>query len=87
MRLKIKVTGRVQGVFFRASTRDKAVELGLYGFVRNEPDGSVYMEVQGDRKNELVAWVKAGGPPLGRVDEMTMEEGEDMDFSTFEVRH
>ena len=87
MRLQIKVTGRVQGVFFRASTRDKAVELGLYGFVRNEPDGSVYMEVQGDRKNELVAWVKAGGPPLGRVDEMTMEEGEDMDFSTFEVRH
>ncbi len=38
---RIKVTGRVQGVFFRASTKEKAEELGINGWVRNEPDGSV----------------------------------------------
>ena len=48
----IVVRGRVQGVFFRASAAEKAAELRLAGFVRNEPDGSVYMEAEGDETTE-----------------------------------
>ena len=87
VRYKISVKGRVQGVFFRASTRDKANELDLTGFVRNEPNGSVYIEVQGDRKNELVAWIKAGGPPMGRVDEIQVEEAEELNFNEFSIQY
>lgn len=87
MRLKIKVVGKVQGVFFRASTRDKAAELGLRGFVCNKPDGSVYIEAQGDRTAELIEWVKAGGPPMGRVDEMHVEESEEKSFDGFKVQY
>jgi acylphosphatase len=44
---QITVSGKVQGVWFRKSTQDKARELGLRGFVRNQPDGSVYIEASG----------------------------------------
>ena len=47
MRIAITFTGRVQGVGFRATVRDLARDLHLVGFVRNEPDGSVYLEAQG----------------------------------------
>ncbi|MBL4736088.1 MAG: acylphosphatase, partial [Flavobacteriales bacterium] len=55
---KIRIEGKVQGVWFRASTRDEAGRLGLRGFVRNEPDGSVYAEVEGEENeiNEFVKW-------------------------------
>ena len=46
--LSIRVTGKVQGVFFRASTREEAQRLGLCGWVRNEADGSVRIEAEGD---------------------------------------
>lgn len=51
MRIKVRYTGRVQGVGFRATTRELADNAGLTGWVRNEPDGSVLMEVQGDREH------------------------------------
>jgi acylphosphatase len=44
----IKVTGKVQGVFFRASTKAVADQLGVKGFVKNLSDGSVYIEAEGD---------------------------------------
>lgn len=58
----ILVFGKVQGVFYRASTKEKAKSLGLHGFVRNEPDGSVYIIVQGHKKNieALVEWCRSG---------------------------
>ena len=61
-RIRARVTGRVQGVFYRASTVAEAERLGLVGWVRNEPDGSVLLEVQGpgDRVEELLGWCKLG---------------------------
>lgn len=62
--IKIQVTGKVQGVFFRKYTKSKANELGLSGWVRNEPDGSVSILACGDevRLNELVDWCHTGSP-------------------------
>jgi acylphosphatase len=64
----IKVSGRVQGVFFRASTKSKAEELAIAGFVQNEPDGSVYIEAEGEEEklDQFIAWCKRG-PELAEV--------------------
>ena len=66
--LTIRVYGRVQGVFYRQSTKSKADELKLTGFVRNEPDGSVLIEAEGDETAllELQEWSKQG-PPFASV--------------------
>lgn len=64
----IHITGRVQGVFFRASTQKKALQLNLTGFVQNQPDGSVYIEAKGSRHNlqQLIDWCHQG-PRFARV--------------------
>ena len=61
-RAHLWIEGRVQGVFFRASTMDKARELGLTGWVRNNPDGSVEVVAEGPKEvvEELVAWSHHG---------------------------
>lgn len=67
----IKVEGNVQGVFYRSNTEEKARELGLTGFVRNEPDGSVYLEVEGDQPavDNMIEWCHEG-PQGARVKEV-----------------
>ena len=74
-RISILVSGKVQGVFYRASTEKKAKEIGLTGFVRNEPDGKVYTEAQGteEQLTEFVNWCKRG-PDRARVDEVVTAE-------------
>lgn len=74
-RVRAIVTGRVQGVAFRASTVDEACEHGLTGWVRNRVDGSVELEAQGDeaRVAALLAWC-AHGPPAARVTDIIVEE-------------
>jgi len=66
--MKFVVSGRVQGVFFRASTREEALRLGLTGHARNLPDGSVEVVACGDDAAlaELERWL-ALGPPLAQV--------------------
>ncbi|TBN56638.1 acylphosphatase [Glaciihabitans arcticus] len=54
------VSGRVQGVGFRWATLEKAEALGLSGSVRNEPDGTVRVEIEGVRADELLAWLHDG---------------------------
>lgn len=83
----IKVRGKVQGVFYRASTADKAKELGLKGFVLNERDGSVYMEVEGDETevNKMIEWARSG-PPRAQVDALEITDGVVVPFKTFEIR-
>jgi len=74
---KIKVEGKVQGVWFRKYTNDKAQSLNLNGFVRNEPDGSVYIEVESDQEdklNEFIQWLYQGSP-LSKVDNVSILEG------------
>ncbi len=71
------ISGRVQGVFFRAHTRDLAQRLGLHGWVRNLPDGRVEVKVWGepDRVEELVAWCHQG-PPAAQVTHVAVEDAE-----------
>ncbi len=66
--LSVKVFGRVQGVFFRHSAKQKAKELGIKGFVRNEPDGTVYIEAEGEEENleQFLDWCHRG-PFLAKV--------------------
>lgn len=69
------MTGRVQGVCYRASTVDEASDRGLTGWVRNLPDGSVELEAQGEEASvkALLAWC-AHGPPLARVAGVAVED-------------
>ena len=71
-RVEVVVRGRVQGVYFRASTRDEARRLGVTGWVRNEPDGSVRLVAEGPRAalEALERWCH-DGPSGARVDEVT----------------
>lgn len=72
----LKISGVVQGVFFRASTKEKAVALNITGLVRNEPDGSVYAEAEGEEEKlmEFVAWCHHG-PPRAVVKTCDVREG------------
>jgi acylphosphatase len=74
VRAQVKVTGRVQGVFFRQSTVDMASGLGLRGWVRNLPDGGVEARFEGEREvvEQALAWCRQG-PPRARVDELAVE--------------
>jgi len=73
-RVHLRIHGRVQGVFFRASTLDKAKALGLTGWVRNNPDGSVEVvaEGSGDELEEFVEW-SHGGPRHAAVNKVEVE--------------
>ena len=70
------VSGHVQGVFFRASTRDTAQALGLAGYARNLDDGRVEVVAQGseDAIEALRAWLH-DGPPQARVDQVERASG------------
>ncbi|MGC9529648.1 MAG: acylphosphatase [Candidatus Bipolaricaulaceae bacterium] len=67
-RVHLYISGRVQGVFFRARTRDRAQALGLAGFARNLPDGRVEVVAEGDQRalQELVEFAHRG-PPAAAV--------------------
>ena len=86
---KLKITGKVQGVFFRAEAKKKAQELKLTGFVENKEDGSVYAELEGEQGliEDFLTWVKAGGPELATVDNAhyTFEDSL-KDFEDFSIR-
>lgn len=67
-RVRLKVQGRVQGVFYRQSTADQARMLGLKGWVANENDGSVSVDAHGDKEKleSLIIWCWQG-PPSAKV--------------------
>lgn len=74
MHIQAKIQGRVQGVFFRESMRKKAEELGVAGFVRNQDDGTVYLEAEAenDTMERFVSWLKQG-PPAAEVSKVDLE--------------
>lgn len=81
------VRGRVQGVFFRASTQREARRLGLAGWVRNQSDGAVEVVVEGedDRVKEFLQWVQKG-PGAARVDRVeTRWRGYTGEFTDFRI--
>ncbi|UKJ08279.1 acylphosphatase [Solitalea lacus] len=85
--LKILVNGKVQGVFYRAATKETADLLGLKGFVENQNDGSVYIEAEGnaDQLTRFIEWCKKG-TERAIVQKVDISEGELKGFKTFEVR-
>ncbi len=85
--LIIKVIGRVQGVGFRYYTNKKALELDISGFVRNMPDGSVYIEAEGEEKqiHNFVCWVKEG-PNWSRVEDVKVQDQPLQEYKSFAVR-
>jgi len=72
---RYRVTGRVQGVSFRASTRDRALALGIAGHARNLADGSVEVLASGSAEAlaALEAWLRQG-PPAARVEAVLVED-------------
>ena len=73
-RVHVIVHGRVQGVYFRASTRDRARQLGLSGWVRNRSDGNVEVLAEGPKTHleQLITWCH-GGPPGAVVTDLNVE--------------
>ncbi len=84
--VSIAVKGKVQGVFFRASTKEKAIEIGIRGFVKNESDGSVFIEAEGNgsQLSEFIAWCKQGSR-LAKVEHCLVEEGIIKGFTGFVI--
>jgi acylphosphatase len=83
------IEGRVQGVYFRDSTRQEAQRLGLYGWVRNLQDGSVEILISGEstRVDQMVAWLHRGSP-MSLVNKVkTTERTENEVFSEFVIRY
>lgn len=87
-RVHLLITGKVQGVFYRASTVETARGLGLTGWVRNLPDGRVEALAEGPREalEALIRWTH-DGPPAARVDHVEAHwHPATSEFTTFEAR-
>lgn len=85
--VSIIVTGKVQGVFYRQSTKEKALELGITGIVKNQPDGSVSIQASGSsgQLNQLIAWCRQG-PSRAEVTSVQVETIEPRAFIGFTVQ-
>lgn len=81
---QVKITGKVQGVFFRKSTWEKAITLGIKGWVRNDSDGSILVEMEGNdfAITEMEKWLRIG-PPLAKVDFLEIIEGNEKGHQEF----
>ena len=82
--VNIKIFGDVQGVLFGYSSLLKAKEFNIKGFVRNEPDGTVYIEVEGEEENldKFTQWCRSG-PQSATVKKVEEAEGELKNFESF----
>jgi acylphosphatase len=85
-RVHVSVTGRVQGVFFRATCIERARELRLTGWVRNALDGGVEAEFEGEPEavEAMLDWCRRG-PPMARVDEVEVRERSTIGETEFRV--
>lgn len=86
--VRVEVRGRVQGVWYRAGTRERARELGLMGWVRNREDGSVELVARGapGSIDALVAWCRRGPPGARVVGVDVLEEAPGGRLAEFEIR-
>ena len=82
------VSGRVQGVFFRANVRDKATQLGLKGYAKNLENGNVEVVAEGneDKLKELIEFIKKG-PGIASVTSVQIKHKEPENFKNFDIRH
>ena len=86
--VQIIISGHVQGVFFRESTKRKANELGLVGYVENLDNGNVEVVAQGDedKLNELIKFIKKN-PGKSKVENIKITDKTTENFKTFEIRY
>lgn len=87
--LHLMIHGRVQGVWFRATTQDMAKKLKVKGWVRNTDEGSVEAHIQGEDSavEKMLSWCRQG-PPGARVDTVDIEEvSPDEEFGSFSIRY
>lgn len=84
---QISINGRVQNVGFRFHTQDQALKLGISGYVKNMPDGSVYIEAEGSETslNEFLSWCHKG-PSWARVFDIKITEQPLTGYATFEIK-
>lgn len=89
MATRVVVHGHVQGVFFRASTRDLARKQGVRGWVRNDPVGTVTAHLEGPSADveAVIVWMRGGGPQRARVERVATTEVADEGHDDFTVRH
>jgi len=87
MHTTVGISGRVQGVGFRYSAQNEANKLGIMGYVKNRPNGSVLMELEGTaaQLNAMIRWCRTG-PPLSRIEEVKEWSGEVKGYDTFQIR-
>jgi len=86
--LNIKIKGLVQGVFFRSATKEKAQELNINGFVRNESDGSVYIEAEGEKQqiDIFLNWCNSG-PSSVKVETIDFSESDLKNYDSFKIAY
>lgn len=87
--IKVIISGRVQGVFYRAHTKDTADRLGIKGYVKNSSDGSVEAVFEGEQPviTQMMEWCHKG-PAAAKVDHVLAEKTEaSSNFETFEIRY
>lgn len=87
--LNITLYGRVQGVFLRRTVEKEANRLRIFGFVRNEPDGTVYIEAEGPEETlkNFTNWLKAGaGEGDYEIREVEAQSGTFKAYDRFEIR-
>lgn len=82
----LHITGKVQGVFFRATAKDIALKNNLKGWIKNNKAGEVEAMVSGaeDACAEFIIWCKSG-PPLSRIDEVKVTPQKEIDFEEFKI--
>ena len=88
IRYTVRISGRVQGVGFRQSAVNKAERLQISGYVKNMPDGSVYMEIEGTPENaeQMLAWCYQG-PRTAWVDQVHEYKEAPKDDKGFSVKY
>jgi acylphosphatase len=89
VRAHLIISGRVQGVYFRAETQSAAHMHGVNGWVRNKRDGTVEAVVEGDRAHvlSLIEWCRHG-PPIARVEDVAVEwQDHEGAFDTFTIKY
>jgi acylphosphatase len=87
--INVKISGIVQGVWFRASTKQKAEQLGITGWVKNTPDGNVEAVFEGDEDiiKEMLQWCQQG-PPHARVENVEVKNQDSINgFDNFSIKY
>jgi len=85
----ILISGRVQGVWYRASTKNKAEQLGIKGWVKNTTNGEVEAVFQGEEKlvEKMITWCYQG-PPLAKVDKISVKKQDNIEnYDDFSIKY